>query len=208
VAKEHADPVRPLRSTFHVGDAFPQNDPRSALALLFIMASLELEAKARSASLGSEGCDDRERFAILGMIGAAKEAMDAFRVADSLGCFKRAGSVEKVLELARHESNAVVAGSLYQIVQRVRNQGSNHWDRDRIQAALTELQGDILPLYGEGRDGTIPLVGAITSKVLEVFGITAPGIFPRLLELAEAMGRLGRVLYTHHTQGSAKERSA
>jgi hypothetical protein len=164
------------------------------------MASREFMAKARTASRRSEANGEQERLALHGLIGAAKEAMDAFRVADSLGCFKRAGGIQKVLELARYESDAVVRGSLYQIVQRVRNQAAYHWDRDRIQAALTELQGEVLPLKAEGCDATTPLIGAITSNILEAFGITEPGIFPRLAELAEALGRLGLELYADHTK--------
>jgi len=202
-----AENVHPLRPTFYVGDAFPQNDPRSAVAVLFIMTSREFISKSRVASRGSEACGEQERLALLGMIGAAKEAMDAFRVADSLGCFKRAGGIEKVLELARHESDAVVRGSLYQIVQRVRNQAAYHWDRDRIQAALTELQGEVLPLMAESRDATTPLIGAITSNILETFGITEPGIFPRLAELAEALGRLGLELYADHTNAPVQKLS-
>jgi len=202
-----AENVRPLRPTLHVGDAFPQNDPRSAVAVLFIMASREFIAKARAASRRSEACGEQERLALHGMIGAAKEALDAFRVADSLGCFKRAGRVEKLLELARHESDAVVQGSLYQIVQRVRNQAAYHWDRDRIQAALTELQGEVLPLKAEGSDATTPLIGAISSNILETFGIREPGIFPRLAELAEALGRLGLELYADRTNDPVQKPS-
>jgi len=186
--------------SFTVGDTFPQNDPRSAVALVFIMASRELLAKARAASRRSMDSDEAERLAVPGMIGAAKEAMDAFRVADSLGCFKRVGNTEKVLELARQESDSALPGSLYQTVQRVRNQAAYHWDRDRIQAALTELQGDVFPLSGESCDAAAPLIGEIASRVLGAFGITEPGLFPRLAELAEALGRLGRVLYAHHTR--------
>ena len=204
MAKDYAPAMRPVPSTFQIGDAFPQNDPRSAVAVLFVMASHKVMAKARAASRDSEACDQEERLALLEMIGPAKEAMDAFRVADSLGCFKTARNTEKALELARHESDAAARGSLYQIVQRVRNQAAYHWDCDRIQAALTELQGGVLPLNAESSDATMPLIGAITSKILERFGINEPGIFPRLTELAEALGQLGLVLYACHTQAHVR----
>ena len=204
MAEEH-ERVRPSRSALHVGDAFPPNDPRSAVVVLFIMASREFVVKAMEATRRSQTSDEEEGLAIHGMIGAAKEAMDAFRVADSLGSFKRVGNIEKILELARHESDAAVPGSLYQVVQRMRNQAAYHWDRDRIQAALTELHGEILPPNAENRDVTRPLIGAVTAKILEGFGITEPGIFPRLSELAEALGRLGHVVYANHTQGELQD---
>jgi hypothetical protein len=207
VTEERPREVPRLPSTVQVGDAFPPNDPRSAVALVFIMASREYMAKALAASQRSGVCDEDEQLAIHGMIGAAKEAMDAFRVADSLACFKSVGNVEKDLELARHEADAVLRGSLYQVVQRVRNQAAYHWDRDRIQAALTELQGDILPLNVDSCDATAPLIGVITSKVLETFAITEPGIFPRLGELAKALWQLGHFLYAHHTRELLRESS-
>jgi hypothetical protein len=206
VTEELPRRVRRLGFTVQVGNAFPLNDPRSAVALVFIMASRECMAKALAASQRSGTCEEHEQLAIHGMIGAAKEAMDAFRVADNLACFKRVGNVEKDLELARRETDAALRGSLYQVVQRVRNQAAYHWDRDRIQAALTELQGDILPLNPDSCDATAPIIGLITSKILETFAITEPGIFPRLSELAEALGRLGLALYAHQIRYRSENR--
>lgn len=143
-------------ASFVAREVFPPTDEHVAL-LRFLVCVRQLGALrgsvARLAGAADEG--DRESFHlhVLLMVGAAKEAADAFRDCDGRGYFlwldqPDAGldDIREDLATARRHTDKSSDRSTYsRILKPFRDRAAFHISRDAIAAALEELTTERLP---------------------------------------------------------------
>jgi hypothetical protein len=141
---------------FRVGDAFPATDgPQAAIAALLV-ATQPLVVVARLQHLmdrvepdeRSAVREESSLFLLVQSIGAAHEALGAFRRADERGCFTEVlakGDLETNARYHRLKASADPAGWLCSALEEGRNNISYHVDLSEVRAALKKLKNAELP---------------------------------------------------------------
>jgi hypothetical protein len=173
---------------FRVADVFPPDSGSVALLRLLVLARqlhAFLESYLQLAPSDSPASRERFYFTVSATFGAAKEAADAFRDADSNGCFRSINAASSSCSLTpallslRAACDRNNGDSLYcRVLKPIRDTAAWHWSRNDLAKALAGIQNEILSMYdGSGRphDTGIPIVAltVASAMLLDRFGLAA-----------------------------------
>jgi|GEM_PF-6179328 len=193
-------------NAFRVGQVFPATPANTALMQLWI-ATRHILVLQR-ALLAKPGPDhiEHEQFlhTFLAITATTKEASDAFRLADSLGCFQTLPQdLNPQLAMARTECAKNDPKSIHnRLLVRLRNTAGAHFGKTLIQQGLSLLKAESFPLRVGGDsfyESTFPLATSLVEKILEVHGVKASDAlheFPAVINLGAALQKLADAVVT------------
>ena len=192
---------------FRIGDVFPA-DQKSAALLRFVVATQPLLTISRLLRTKDSGpvLDqvDGEQM-LLAAVADSKEAMDAFRDADALGCFAPiAGTsdddMKKRLERLRRHSDPKNASSLYKtFIEFARHNAGGHWSDKLVRKELKALEDVKAPVWvgdradGAAASGYYPLAHELARRMSRIFNVSKQKQLRRVTLLSKLQGDLFHV---------------
>lgn len=198
---------------FRVGDVFPA-DQKSAALVRFIVTTRPLVSIARLLSARSSDPAlarvDGDQM-MLAATADTKEAMDAFRDADTQGCFgpteaRADDELKKRLRRLRRHSDRTSARSLYNVmIETARNNAGGHWNRRVVQDELEFLKDEKVAIWegdkaaGMVLSGFVPLAHGMALRMSRIFDVSEQKQARRMILLSKVQGDLFHVAEAAYT---------
>ncbi len=185
--------------TFRIGTTFPSTQKEAAF-IRFLIASRQLFAFMKTMQsltpAATPGQQEQQFCVLFATTASAKEAADAFRDADSNGCFDwiPRTAFGPSLEAARSATDPQNSASIYKRrLTPIRDKASYHWNRNLVAEALQRFALDSYAMYegdSETRDSSVPLARDIAVEIAGIGRLTAADITLELNEIIVFQGHL------------------
>jgi len=192
---------------FRIGDVFPAEAKSAALIRSLVTAQPILSVTRLVRTRGSgERLDqvDTEQM-ILASTADTKEAMDAFREADALGCFEAIDKgtdkeMKKRLRRLRRQSDPKNPRSLYKtMIEFARHNAGGHWSQRLVLQELKAAEDLKVEVWnGDKTDGTAgsgfyPLAHGMALRMSRIFDGPKQKLKRKIALLAKLQGDLCHV---------------